>query len=698
MCNRLGMGLHEITPEGVFPAGSGALLNQHVWHRGAAHTDPDAPERIVFIMSFLARPQYNIDPRQLSRGTYFHQKWNMWGHTVSDLRTAATHMRQPFSILRCLSAWKPATSKWGYDLITATFMRFANDQLEDLELESRFVARLDEIQFPKRLRGRIKEGASQYKQWALFIKGTLKKTLDFLLDVNAKAHVILLSAIFVVTCIRVSPKRAWSITRHTIRRLLLSDGILLALFLYGFRGVRQSEWGKSVSNGRMLMRPFSTIQQQMHHEPDITVVSGLESLPQRHDVLLGTRYDATFLGSYDNWLDYHPGNVVFRNSVARLASLYAAYTQRGATTGYGTVRTTLSQQVIQNVVDAIAVEHSPPGRFLQQDWRSGVWRQLSSEETKKTVQYELVATANPIIKTIRQTIRYMLAHYRFLFERNTALSRHSQWYLHQFEERIFSFVHGSNGLDEEKKASSFISSTDDNDVSAFMKTRLTTTAFSTFPHSTQLLPNTRYVPFHRRSMISRTIASTPPPPPQKFCVGSLVRVFYPVEGIWFPGAVLRVNTENKTSYDISYEDGTVEDGVEEDAMILHHPVVQGGEVFGCYRDGLRDCYLGTIQSVHPSGMIDIVYHLNGKVAKRMSPEYYYLPTPVGNVDFEPPILGQDGHKEVSDYNNDLSNNPPDSRYEELNSNDESGSGNFNVDYGYDMDGGEDIYDDDDDKF
>jgi len=254
-------------------------------------------------------------------------------------------------------------------------------------------------------------------------------------------------------------------------------------------------------------------------------------------------------------------------------------------------------------------------------------------------------------------------------------------------------VHGSKGLGEEEKASSFIFSTDDNDVSAFTKTRLTTTALSPFP-STQLLPNTRYVPFHRRSMISRTIASAPPPPPRKFCVGSLVRVFYPDEGIWFPGAVLRVNTENKTSYDISFEDGTFEDGVEEDAMILDHPVVQGGEVFGCYRGGFRDCYLGTIQSVHPSGMIDIVYHLNGKVAKHMSPEYYYLPTPVGNADFEPPILGKDGHNEVSDYSNDLSN-PPDSRYEEFNSNDESGSSNFNEDYGDDMDGDEDIYDDDD---
>jgi len=85
MCENIKMGLHLVGGGGgadsYFPAGHGALVNQHLWHRGGAHTDRTAPERIVFILSFLARPQFGTDPRQLSRGTYFHQKWLMWGHT-----------------------------------------------------------------------------------------------------------------------------------------------------------------------------------------------------------------------------------------------------------------------------------------------------------------------------------------------------------------------------------------------------------------------------------------------------------------------------------------------------------------------------------------------------------------------------------------------------------------------------------------
>lgn len=75
MCTKQRIGMHQVSGQGFWPAGSAALFNQQVWHRGAKHSDPDASDRVVFIVSFLARPN---DTRQLSRGTYFHMKWNMW--------------------------------------------------------------------------------------------------------------------------------------------------------------------------------------------------------------------------------------------------------------------------------------------------------------------------------------------------------------------------------------------------------------------------------------------------------------------------------------------------------------------------------------------------------------------------------------------------------------------------------------------
>lgn len=80
LCDVYKIGLHEIRPkedykQRFWKSGDGVLLNQQVWHRGGEHEDPKATERVVFIVSFLARP---TDPRQLSRGTYFHQKWLNW--------------------------------------------------------------------------------------------------------------------------------------------------------------------------------------------------------------------------------------------------------------------------------------------------------------------------------------------------------------------------------------------------------------------------------------------------------------------------------------------------------------------------------------------------------------------------------------------------------------------------------------------
>ena len=71
------MSLADAGGTGQMNAGDGALISQMVWHQGAAHSDPNAPERILFIITFLARPRHDRDPRQFAKGTYFHMKWNM---------------------------------------------------------------------------------------------------------------------------------------------------------------------------------------------------------------------------------------------------------------------------------------------------------------------------------------------------------------------------------------------------------------------------------------------------------------------------------------------------------------------------------------------------------------------------------------------------------------------------------------------
>jgi hypothetical protein len=75
ICDERKIGFHKVREEEIWKSGDGALLNQQVWHRGTKHVDPNAGERVMFIVSFLGRP---TDTRQLARGTYFHMRWNMW--------------------------------------------------------------------------------------------------------------------------------------------------------------------------------------------------------------------------------------------------------------------------------------------------------------------------------------------------------------------------------------------------------------------------------------------------------------------------------------------------------------------------------------------------------------------------------------------------------------------------------------------
>jgi len=75
ICEANKVGMHHVSGLGYWPVGSAALVNHQTFHRGGAHVDKDADERVVFIVSFVARPN---DMRQLPHGTFYHMKWNMW--------------------------------------------------------------------------------------------------------------------------------------------------------------------------------------------------------------------------------------------------------------------------------------------------------------------------------------------------------------------------------------------------------------------------------------------------------------------------------------------------------------------------------------------------------------------------------------------------------------------------------------------
>jgi ectoine hydroxylase-related dioxygenase (phytanoyl-CoA dioxygenase family) len=584
VCENNKVGLHLVHPDrNIVEAGDALLINQHVWHRGSAHTDPSASERIVFIVSFLARPRSG-DARQLSRGTYFHQKWNMWGHTWKDLLDPAATMTQPFSILRALGLWKPVHYNWGYDLVTAMFMRFCNEQLEEDELYGRLVTRLDELKFPIFLRGRVlMDASSQKESWQVFVQETIDKTFAFVQTVNCGVHGVYAAAVLLVTLVT----RRASVSRSSLVRLVLTHGTLLLLTYNVLEGVRTSRWGTDVLSGRTLMRPFPPVQ--LAREDDMAPV-GLSTLPSRIDVLVGTRYDASFLGSYDRWLDYHPGNVVLRRQVSERAGLYGTY--RRMPTAVFTER--LEQEVLKQIKD---------GRFLHQDYRTGDWRIMTEADALGVVREELMVSGNGVLAALRKSMDWMVADYRFGTFRSTTLARISQVSLKKLRESILPASRPVKALPLNSTAVSSRFRVPRRLV--VMPKRLPT--LSSSPSTLRPLPERFSLPLENKI---------------DFEVGTLAWVGYASQE-WYPGSITRVHG-NVHQFDVAYDDGSVEVGVTRRRLRKFTAVVEGDRVEGCYQPELQECYSGTVGRVHPSGQVMITYD-DGDVEWNVPPDRYFVP-------------------------------------------------------------------------
>lgn len=132
MCREGGFQATESdSPDKAWKTGDGLMMNQKMWHRGGQYyprRNEENPDRVVFILTFVSRPIFGKDHRQLSHGTYFHIHPFMYGHTFQDLKTAQVSMSFPFSMFRSIGIWKPPHANWGYDWVTSSALRIANGE------------------------------------------------------------------------------------------------------------------------------------------------------------------------------------------------------------------------------------------------------------------------------------------------------------------------------------------------------------------------------------------------------------------------------------------------------------------------------------------------------------------------------------------------------------------------------------------
>ena len=65
------------------------LYSSDIYHRGMAHTDPDAPERAFLFLLFEESRRTSNDKRMLPFGQVRIMDWRMWGHTIGECSNVA---------------------------------------------------------------------------------------------------------------------------------------------------------------------------------------------------------------------------------------------------------------------------------------------------------------------------------------------------------------------------------------------------------------------------------------------------------------------------------------------------------------------------------------------------------------------------------------------------------------------------------
>lgn len=440
----------DLQLEGYWRAGDGMLLNQMNWHRGGGFDAPDEPDRIMFIVSFIKRPNSD-DPRQLARGTYFHQKWLNWGSTWDDMVDTMAHLQRPWNILRCLHLYKASDRSWGYDLFYATSLRIANGQMggEPYDLEALIDNVITPLNFPKWLQGDL--DFEDERAWSIYLSGTLNKTLYFLYDVNIYGHIGLVGFLafasisgYLFSKLRAkkSPNVVGDVLKSGAKRLLLTHSLVLVLGFYVWRvKICSSQWAIDLDSGKTLMRPFP---EPLFRENDPGVLGIESTLPRRSDVLINTRMNTKTIGMYKTYFEYHPANRLLDQFVGAYGGIGGFYhsllPKNAANQTISQLPSDLSHQLVKTAFDMITKHHGG-GRFLMQDYRTGYWYVLSEADSIAYIRRRLLIgdKYSTALGAIQDEIDELLDKQRFGASRNSlSMSWNSQLFLHDISKEITS--------------------------------------------------------------------------------------------------------------------------------------------------------------------------------------------------------------------------------------------------------------------
>jgi hypothetical protein len=406
-----------------YSGGDALIMNMNSFHRGSAHTDHDAPDRIMLILSFTPRPAVRAERRQISQGFTYQLRWDMWGHTLNDLAKANTVMRQPWATLRSLGLYKPSNAEWGIDYIMQSTQRILHK--DNGFARYNLVEFLDEGGFPflpSFLQAELEDGES----WAEF----LIKTLHLCLSFSTKVAISGLAGYAVLATLSSTCAKSGQKVRHfkkLLFRFLLICATAGAFYNLAIFVVDNSNWAKDIVSKQKFSSvvPYDKFVAEKNMNEPLSFPDAWKrtTYPNRHDVLLESRYGSPDLGIYNHFIDGHPGNVLFNDIIRAYRS-----------SDYNECPGFLKDATAQYVTQLIATGQN--GRFLYQ-LPNGAWGKLSPTEAVLYTKHQLWANANQSIKRAMELIRYGLSDIRYGVYRDTVLVKeHIRLFMKDLEKKI----------------------------------------------------------------------------------------------------------------------------------------------------------------------------------------------------------------------------------------------------------------------
>lgn len=188
--------------------------------------------------------------------------------------------------------------------------------------------------------------------------------------------------------------------------------------------LHQSPWAQSIRHDTLYARPFPLFFSSFTTKTDPVPV-----IPHKENVLIGTRFHSRYIGMYNQFLEYHPGNdqylhLLYQNNDhlyhSAAANNYTTATNNGIMRQPSTLfQTHMLQNIIQNH------EEEPSSSFLKQDEMTGFWYKMTSEQVIDHTIRTVTLKNNPFLSLMDQEISFLQEELQYQFPcRNTDPLRH----------------------------------------------------------------------------------------------------------------------------------------------------------------------------------------------------------------------------------------------------------------------------------